>query len=94
MEEEYEAIDKIINGVMSKFGTVSNVNMLELLREVAIAALEEGHKAGCDNGYEEGLQNISPEQYELIMEKVQVKIDEAFSAGYEAGLDAAYIANQ
>jgi hypothetical protein len=94
MEEEYEAIDKIINRVMARYGNIGHVNMLELLREVTIAALEEGHKAGCDNGYEEGLQNISPEQYELIMEKVQVKIDEAFLAGYEAGLDAAYITNQ
>jgi hypothetical protein len=54
MEEQYEEIDKIINGVMSKHGTVGHVNMLVLLREVVTAALNEGFLAGHEVGYDEG----------------------------------------
>jgi hypothetical protein len=37
---------------------------------------------------------ISNTDIEHIIQSVHQKIDEAYSAGYEAGLDAAYISNQ
>jgi hypothetical protein len=54
MKEEYEQIDKIINRVMAPYGNIGHVSMLELLREVAKAALNEGYQAGFELGYCEG----------------------------------------
>lgn len=54
MEEEYEQIDKIINKVMSKHGTNIGNPLSTWLREVATAALNEGHAVGYDSGYEAG----------------------------------------
>lgn len=54
MEEQYEAVDKIINRVMTPYGNIGNVSMIELLREVAKAALEQGYKNGYHDGYQLG----------------------------------------
>jgi hypothetical protein len=54
MEEQYEAIDKIINKVLETNLATATGHVVTLLREVAKAALEEGYKAGYENGLDEG----------------------------------------
>lgn len=61
MEEQYEAIDKIINRVMAPYGNIGGVSMLELLREVAIAALEHGYASGYETGFDDGSHIGFPE---------------------------------
>lgn len=55
MEEEQEAIDKIVSKVMkSNEYTYSNNNINAMFREIAKEALNEGFSAGHEIGYDEG----------------------------------------
>jgi hypothetical protein len=54
MEEQYEAIDKIINKVLETNLATATGHVVTLLREVAIAALEQGYKNGYELGYDDG----------------------------------------
>jgi flagellar biosynthesis/type III secretory pathway protein FliH len=55
MEEEQEAIDKIVNKVMkSNDYTYSKNRINDMFREIAKEALNEGFLAGHELGYDEG----------------------------------------
>ena len=54
MEEEQEALDKIINKVLERTNTTTLKYMNGLFREIAKEALNEGFLAGHEVGYDEG----------------------------------------
>lgn len=54
MEEEYEEVDKIINKVLESNHAMASMRIRTMCREIAKAALEEGHAVGYDSGYDEG----------------------------------------
>lgn len=55
MEEQHDAIDKIVNKVMKRNEyTYSNNNINAMFREIAKEALNEGFLAGHEVGYDEG----------------------------------------
>jgi len=59
MEEEYEAIDKIINKVLeTKHKAMSYEHHRELFRQIAKEALNEGFEAGYQIGYDSGYDTI------------------------------------
>jgi len=58
MEEEYEAIDKIINKVLERNNATTLKYMNGLFREIAKEALNEGFEAGYQIGYDSGYDTI------------------------------------
>jgi flagellar biosynthesis/type III secretory pathway protein FliH len=54
MEEQYEAIDKIINKVLEANLATATGHVVTLLRDVTKEALNEGHQAGYELGYDAG----------------------------------------
>jgi hypothetical protein len=51
---DYEPIDKIINAVLKERLDTATIYKMELLRAVAVAALEHGYAAGYENGFDDG----------------------------------------